>query len=163
MPTVAQQNNAAQGSDVFPLFFQMAGRTVLVVGAGKVATRRVQSLCRSSCNITVVAKDGFAEPLTTLAAQQPNITLVHAPFAQSQLEGCSIALAATNDAAVNRAVHAACKAHGVLVNVCDAPTLCDFYFPALFETETLIGGIVSKQGNAHAAVKQAAEQIREVL
>ncbi len=103
------------------------------------------------------------QPAAHQLAPPPQLTFTQCAFAPQQLEGCSIAIAATNDRAVNHAVYQACKVRGVLVNVCDAPEECDFYFPALFETDTLIGGVVSKQGNAHTAVKQAAQRIREVL
>ncbi len=150
-------------STVFPLFFKMKGRTVLVVGAGKVATRRIQSLCRTVCVIRVVAKDAFKDALLALAREERNITLIQAPFSPELLEGCDLVLAATDDRAVNHAIYQCCKARGILVNVCDAPEECDFYFPALVENDTFIGGVISKQGNAHAALKRVAKRIREVL
>ncbi|MFI3169510.1 MAG: bifunctional precorrin-2 dehydrogenase/sirohydrochlorin ferrochelatase [Faecalibacterium sp.] len=150
-------------SAVFPLFFKMEGRTVLVVGAGKVATRRIHSLCRTVCEIRVVAKDGFSAALLALASEEKNITLSQVSFSPDLLAGCDLALAATDDRAVNHAIYQECKARGILVNVCDAPEECDFYFPALVENDTFIGGVVSKQGSAHAALKRVAERIREVL
>ncbi len=150
-------------SAVFPLFFKMEGRTVLVVGAGKVATRRIQSLCRTVCAIRVVVKDGFDDTLLALAREEQNITLLQAPFSPELLEGCDLVLAATDDRTVNHAIYQGCKVRGILVNVCDAPEECDFYFPALVENDAFIGGVVSKQGNAHAALKRVAERIREVL
>ena len=41
----------------FPLFVNLEGRRVLVVGGGKIAARRIRTLLEFGCEITVVAPE----------------------------------------------------------------------------------------------------------
>ena len=71
-------------------------------------------------------------------------------------------MAATDSREVNHAVWAEARAGGVLVNVCDCPEECDFFFPALCRTETLSVGIAG-DGSDHRRTARAAAAIRKTL
>lgn len=75
--------------------------------------------------------------------------LVHVPaaFEPAQISGVALAIAATDDAAVNRQVAQAAREHGVLVNVVDAPALCTFVMPSIVDRSPVIVAI-SSGGNA---------------
>ena len=90
-----------------PLFLDLTGRSVLVVGGGNVATRRGRRAAAAGAEVTVVAPD-VSEDLTTLA------DAVHRrPFAPGDVEGAWLVLACTDDAAVNQAVTDAANAAGI--------------------------------------------------
>lgn len=103
-PAVVAPSSAAP----FPLFLAPGARA-LVVGAGRVAARKAETLRSFGVAVETCAPDRF------VAASVADFTLV---------------VAATADAAVNRAVSAACRAAHVPVNVVDDPARCTFYFGA---------------------------------
>ena len=84
------------------LGLDLAGRDVLVVGGGAVATRRVRRLAGSHARITVVAPEASED--IERRASHGDLTWHVRPVAEPDLEGAWLVVAATNDAAVNDAV-----------------------------------------------------------
>jgi len=90
-----------------PLFLDLRGKRVLVVGGGTVATRRAARLKDAGASITVVAPE-VTDALANSA------TVVHRrPFDAADAESAWLVLACTDDAGVNAAVAAAAEAAGV--------------------------------------------------
>ena len=86
----------------YPVSLVLAGRRVLVVGGGKVATRRVADLLEAGARVEVVSPTVSAE-IAAWAAQQKVIVALR-PFEAGDVSGAWLCLAATDDPAVNRAV-----------------------------------------------------------
>jgi len=103
----------------------LRGREVLVVGAGKVALRKVKGLLEAGAKVTVVSpqcKEGFAGLEVSLRRRR---------FRTSDVkDGTALVFAATDDRKVNHAVAKAAVRKRVPVNVADAPQECDFLVPA---------------------------------
>lgn len=146
----------SQNTNVFPLFLNIVDKQILVVGAGHIGARRIKKLHGFSCKIKVVSRTLPEELLE-------GVEYIQDEFCEQYLEGCHIVIATTDEKDVNRGIYELCKARGILVNICDNKELCDFYFPAIFETEELIGGVVSKTGAEHTLVKNAAQKIRRTF
>ncbi len=138
----------------FPLFVDLAGKKCLVVGAGKIGRRRAEALRDSGADVRVVAKE--------CPSQIEGVDLSLRGFEKSDVTGCTIVVAATNDSAVNAEVAEAARETGALVNVSDNRHSCDFFFPAICRSENLVAGIVS-DGGRHRLVSQAARAIRETM
>lgn len=117
--------------NLFPLFLKLDEVPVLLVGAGRVATRKAQTLVACGARVQVVAPS--ATPEIEALAQARRLTLARRPYAADDLSafGARLLFAATPDAALNRELARAARAAGILVNVADAPELCDFYLPAV--------------------------------
>ncbi|HUP65689.1 MAG TPA: bifunctional precorrin-2 dehydrogenase/sirohydrochlorin ferrochelatase [Thermoanaerobaculia bacterium] len=114
-----------------PLFFDLAGRRVVVVGGGSVAERKVRMLAAAGARVIIVAPE-IAASIRTLASAG-KVELREKRFAEEDLADVALAFAATADAEVNRAVAAAGRSRGIAVNLADQPDLCDFIVPATFE------------------------------
>ena len=71
-----------------------------------------------------------------------------------------IVLAATDDRAVNRRIREDCQSAGIMVNVADDRSLCDFYFPSVVMTDDAVIGI-SGDGSDHAGVKEMRRRIEK--
>lgn len=82
----------------YPLFLDLAGRRVVVVGGGRVATRRAHALRESGADIIVVAPD-VTDELAQIAT-----TVVRRPFAPDDVADAWLVLASTDDPSVNAAV-----------------------------------------------------------
>lgn len=113
----------------FPVFLDLAGAAVLVVGGGDAAAAKARLLLPSGAAIRV-ADAAPGEELQAMAADGA-LTLLRRPFAAADLDGVRLCYVALEDAAETAAVVAAARARGVLVNAVDRPALCDFSTPAM--------------------------------
>ena len=91
----------------FPLFADLRDRNVLVVGGGEVAERKVRLLRDAGARVLVVAR-----ALTPWLAEQAadsagSVTHLAADYADGQLDGVVLAIAATDDKGLNAHVAAA--------------------------------------------------------
>src|SRR3569833_2620979 len=111
----------------------------MVVGGGDVAARKVDLLLRAGARVTVIAPQLHARLLERVRLGE----LRHEgdEFDELQLRDCRLAVAATNDDAVNRRVAAAARAHNVPVNVVDHPELCTFVFPSIIDRSPLVAAV----------------------
>lgn len=126
--TLPSDVNAA----LFPLFADLRGRAVLVVGGGAVAERKVEALLRAGA-LPRVGSPALSAALQALAAAQ-RIQWLQGSFEASWLApDIWLVIAATDDAATNRAVAAAAESQRLLVNVVDDARLSLFHVPAVVE------------------------------
>ena len=124
-----------------PIFLDIREQPSLVVGGGEVAARKCALLLRAGARVTVLAPALNAAFDADLAARR----IVHraASFRDEDLDGIAIAIAATGDQAVNRAVAAAARARRIPVNVVDQPALCSFILPSIIERAPLVVAVSS--------------------
>jgi uroporphyrin-III C-methyltransferase/precorrin-2 dehydrogenase/sirohydrochlorin ferrochelatase len=144
----------------FPLFLDLAGRPVLVVGGGEVAARKVALLRECGARVTIVAPALGA----ALAAAHAAGEVAHRArgFEATDVEGARLAIAATDDAAVNRAVAAAAEARGIAVNVVDDLELSTGILPAIVDRSPIVVA-VSTSGSAPALARRLRTEIETLL
>ena len=138
----------------FPLFVNLAGERVVIVGGGAVACRRAEVLARFGAAVELIAP--------RCKRQMPDIQWQARPYAPGDLAGAALAVAATDDRAVNRAVGEEARALGIPVSVADAPEECTFFFPAICTGGELVAGVIGR-GDDHARTARAAKAIRHTL
>ncbi len=138
------------------MFVDLSDKRALVVGAGKIAARRVTTLVRFCGDVTVVAPEICPEIEGTGAR------LVRRAYLPDDLDGMDLALVATDDAALNAEIAAACRARGVPVNVSSDQGLCDFFFPGVAVNGPVVAGVTAS-GTDHALARRATEVVREAL
>ena len=138
----------------FPLFLDLTGKRVVVVGGGAIASRRIGVLRQFGCEIAVVSPD--------LQARPDGLVWQQRCYRPGDLEGAFLAVAATHDRTVNQQVGEDARALGIPVSVADCEAECTFYFPAICTGDNLIAGLVST-GKDHHRTSRAAKEIRRVL
>ena len=116
-------------SDVFPVFLKLAGRRVVVVGGGPVASSKLEALVHAGAHIVVVAPD------VVPAVEEAPVVVERRPFRPEDLDGAWFAVAAAPPA-VNRQVAEAAEARGVFVNAVDDMAHATAY----------LGGVVRREG-----------------
>jgi len=141
-----------------PIALKIQGRRCVVIGGGAVAQRKVGLLVECGADVAVVSP-AFTPTLEARAARG-EVRLVAESFQPSHLAGATLAIAATDDRAVNESVLAAGKERGVLVNVVDVPELCDFFMPALVRRGRLEMA-VSTGGACPALAKRLRKELAE--
>lgn len=117
--------------DFFPIFLNLKDRRCLVVGGGEVAARKAASLRDAGARVLMVAPQASAGVMQMV--EDGEVELRRGHYSESDIEGCALVIAATDDAEVNRSVSVACEARGIPVNVVDDPQLCSFIVPSMID------------------------------
>jgi len=144
----------------YPIFLELSGRRVVVVGAGAIAVRKIQSLLAAGARVVVVAK-GTDKALTALC-QAKNIELIKSKYSKDYLAGAVLAIAATNDHKLNNQIYKDCQQLEVLCNVVDQPELCDFFVPAVVKRGDLQIAIVT-EGHCPAYSGHLRKKLEEIF
>ncbi len=113
---------------MYPIALDLYGRSVVVVGGGSVAARKVRGLLDAGAHVTVVAP-AFDETLRAAAGAAEGLELVSRPFEAGDVEGATLVFAATDDPDVNAAVVAAARKNHVLVDDASDGARGDFSTP----------------------------------
>lgn len=123
----------------FPLFLDLDGRDVLVVGGGSAAARKALVLAGCGARVTVAAPVPGGE----VVAAEGRVRLLRRPFQADDADGKALVVSASGDAALDAAVFAAARSRDVPVNVVDRPHLCTFVWPAIVDRDPLTVAITS--------------------
>ncbi|MGB6973223.1 MAG: siroheme synthase CysG [Terracidiphilus sp.] len=130
--------------NLLPIFVNLAGRRGLLVGAGSVALDKLSSLLPTGLRLRVVAPR--AQPEIQILAAEGRLEWTQRAFAPSDLDGVFLAIAATDDPAVNTAVYQAALERNIACNSVDDIPNCDFFF-----------GSVVRRGNLQIAISTSGE------
>jgi len=146
--------------NLYPIFAELRGRSVLVVGGGHVAERKVAMLLRAGARIDVVA----TRLCSGLLACKERGELSHRAlqFTPQQLDAVWLVVAATDDAALNRRVAEAAGLRQKWVNVVDDAALSTFQVPALIDRSPLMIA-VSSGGSAPMLARLVRERLERWL
>jgi len=145
---------------LFPLFLKLAGRPCIVIGGGEIAESKIDSLRVAEARVTVIAPT--ASTRIVAMAETGEVTLHQREYTTGDLAGQFLAVAATSDPAVNRAVFAEAEVAGILINAVDDPPFCDFYFPSVVRRGELQIAI-STAGASPALAQRLRKEIDALL
>jgi uroporphyrin-III C-methyltransferase / precorrin-2 dehydrogenase / sirohydrochlorin ferrochelatase len=145
---------------LYPIFADLAGRRVLVVGGGSVAERKVAALLEAGARVETIAPE-FTARLADWEAQG-RIWLNHGRFDANLLDGHWLVIAATDDPAVNAAVSAAAHEKRIWCNVVDDAAQSSFQVPAVIDRAPLVVA-VSTAGAAPVLARLVREKIEQLL
>ncbi len=151
---------AVSSPSLFPLFADLRGRPVLVVGGGAVARRKVAALLEAGARVTVGAPE--LEPTLAEWARLDRIEHLPGRFDPTWLDHAWLAIAATDHRPTNRAVATAAEARRVWVNVVDDADLSSFQVPARVERGSLQIAI-SSGGSAPMLARALRERLETQL
>jgi siroheme synthase-like protein len=122
-----------------PVNLLVRGRRVVVVGAGRIAARKIEPLLELGADVVVVAPNAGDE--VTAWADQGRCAVITRPFQPDDLDGAWLAYTATDDPATNAAVHAAAEARRIWVNSADDPQNCSFTLMSVIRRSDLVVAI----------------------
>lgn len=144
----------------FPLYVDISNKKIVLFGAGKIASRRAETLLKFTEHLTVVAPEVSEKIAEYISAGR--ITWHRDRYREDYLQGADLVFGVTNDRVCNREIAGACKRMRIPVNICDEKELCDFYFPsAIVDGDIVIG--VNASGRDHGKVKETRMKIEEML
>lgn len=146
--------------DYLPLFADLKGRPVLVVGGGDVAARKIELLRRAGAQVHIAAR-ALCPELQALQEEQ-QIEWLATAFDEAQLDRVFLVIAATDDNALNSRVFEAANARQKLVNVVDDQPKCSFIFPSIVDRSPLVVAI-SSSGTAPVLARLLREKLEALL
>lgn len=146
-------------SKYFPVFLDISNKKISVYGAGRIASRRVETLLAFAPLLTVLAPEASGQILKA-AAEKRLVYRKEAWRPGSIPPDTWMVLAVTDDASVNEEIYRECRGKGILVNVCSNREHCDFQFPGIASRGDLVIGI-NAGGNAHRLAKAWTDRIRK--
>jgi precorrin-2 dehydrogenase/sirohydrochlorin ferrochelatase len=113
----------------YPAFLDLAGRTALVVGAGRVGEGKIRGLLDARARVRVVSLEATEQ--VRRWADEGRIDLHLRPYESADLESCFLVIAATERNDTNELVSGEAEARHMLCNVVDVPRLCNFILPSI--------------------------------
>lgn len=146
--------------DHLPIFCQLRGRACLLVGGGDVAERKARLLLDAGAQLTVNALTFI--PQFTAWAAEGMLTLVEGEFSETLLDECWLAIAATDNDAVNQRVSDAAETRRIFCNVVDAPKEASFIMPSIIDRSPLMVAI-SSGGTSPVLARLLREKLESLL
>ena len=141
-------------ADLLPLFVNLSGRRVVVVGGGPVAASKLTALRTAGAEVTVVAPEVHQD------IEASGVAIVRRSFRADDLNGVWLAVAAATPA-VNRQVALAAETRRVFVNAVDDPANASAFLSGVLRRDGVTIGI-STNGDAPgltALVREALDRL----
>lgn len=139
----------------FPIFIDLEGKHVVVVGGGEEALRKVRLLLKTTANITVIATAVHPE-----LAANTRLTFIEEAFQPPQLDGAAAVFSA--DVSQNAAVFLAAAARGIPVNTVDDAKFSTFLVPSIVDRDPVVVAI-GTEGAAPVLAQGLRERIDALL
>jgi len=140
----------------YPLVIEGTAISALVVGGGRVATRRVQSLLDAGVKVHVIAPV-ITPQLEQLGARNYELRVTRAHFSSQMFGEELLVVVATDDPEANALIAAQARARGRLVNVVSAPDQGNCITPAVHRSGDIVVAVTTGR------VPTAAARIRDRL
>jgi len=144
----------------FPLFIDLRDKKITVIGAGKIAQRRIATLLRYGAEIKVIAPEQ-TEKIRELA-DEGKLILKERNYQGGDLRGSVLAVSASDSRGVNHRVYEEAKELSIPVSIADEKDECSFYFPAVMQKGNISIGLVS-DGSDHSKTARTAKELRTYL
>ncbi len=140
----------------YPAYLNIDDRLAVVIGGGTIAERKIEQLLASGARVTLVSPE--ATPEVERLASSDAIRWIKRAYSPGDLAGAWIAIAATDNPEINRAVHQEAEQEKTLLNVVDVTDLCGFIAPSIVERGAVTIAI-STGGTSPALARKMRELI----
>lgn len=130
-----------------PVWLDISNKHILIIGGGRIATRKLSALSMFTDKITILAIEICDD------IQQTGFKQITKEYQPHDLHHYSIVYACTNNREVNAQIKTHASKLGILVNVVDDPSLCDFISPAVFKKDYLTIAVSSNGVNVKKTIE----------
>jgi precorrin-2 dehydrogenase/sirohydrochlorin ferrochelatase len=119
----------------YPVFLDIAGKKCIIVGGGKVAERKCLPILAAGARVTIISP----KITSVLEKQREKGMLRHIGrnYRTGDIRSAFVVIVATDSEEINRKVVSDARAEGVLLNVVDNPSLCNFIVPSVLRRGAL--------------------------
>jgi precorrin-2 dehydrogenase/sirohydrochlorin ferrochelatase len=144
----------------YPIFVNLKGRPVVVVGGGPVAERKVTHLLKAGAEVTVISPS--LTPRLAAWSGLKRIKGIRRAYRRGDLRRAVLAFTATDSSEINLAVAREAGKNNIFINVADQSTSDGFIVPALFTKRNLTIA-VSTSGKSPALAKKVRDHLKSAL
>ena len=136
----------------FPISIDLNNKDVLIIGAGKIALRKVETLLNYNCNIIVITKDILEERFLELEKNNKIKIFKNQEFEEKFLENIFLVITATDNEILNKEISQLCMSKNILVNNISSKDDMNVRFMSIYEKDD-IQIAISANGNPKKAVE----------
>ena len=140
----------------YPIFLNLEGETALVFGGGSIAERKIVTLLEYNALIRIVSRK-LTDNLKVLV-EAKKVQHVGEDFSDKYLNNIFLVIVATDDRRLNRKISEHARERGLLVNVVDQPSDCNFIVPSIVKRGDLSIAI-STSGKSPALAKKIRKEL----
>jgi precorrin-2 dehydrogenase/sirohydrochlorin ferrochelatase len=144
----------------YPVFLDLEGQEVLVVGGGEVAERKIRTLLTYGCRISVISH--HLTPYLKELAIRKRIHHLPQESLATLMDEAFMVIAATDDQEANRQIASRARKQGLLVNAVDQPEDCNFIMPSIVKRGDLQVAI-STAGKSPALAKKLRKDLETIF
>lgn len=145
----------------FPLFINLENKKILIIGAGKIAYRKAETLLKYGTNIKIITHKISEEKFYSLLDKNKNLSIEIGDFSEKMIENIFMVICATDNQVFNEHIYNFCNNKNILVNNITSKTEMNCRFGSVIENENYSIGISGK-GNPKKA-KLLKEIIKRAL
>lgn len=139
-----------------PISVNITDKRIVIVGGGKVGFHKASILAKFTDNVIVISPN-FREEFKTCAFKK-----IKKNYQKEDLQETFLVYACTENETLNRKIKEDADELGILVSVCDNPSLCGFISPAIFKQESITISVSSNAKDVHKSI-DIREQISNLV
>ena len=117
----------------FPVSIDLNNKNILIIGAGKIALRKTETLLNYNCNITVITKDILEEKFLELEKSNKIKIFKNQEFEEKFLENIFLVVVATDNETLNKKISQLCMSKNILVNNVTSKDDMNVRFASIYE------------------------------
>ncbi|MFK7875172.1 MAG: siroheme synthase CysG [Paracoccaceae bacterium] len=144
----------------FPMFLQMAGRRVVIIGGGEQAAQKTRLILKTEARVEIWAPT--LDPELSGLVVEGRIEHQTGPITPDTFSDTALVFIASGCPGIDMALHALAKAGGATVNVVDQPQLCDAITPSIVDRDPVVVAI-GTEGTAPVLARQIKTKLEEAL
>ena len=130
----------------FPVSIDLNNKNVLVIGAGKIALRKIETLLNYNCNINVITKEILEEKFLELEKNNKIKIFKNQEFEEKFLENIFLVVVATDNEILNKEISQLCMSKNILVNNITSKDDMNVRFASIYEKNDIQ---IAISGNAN--------------
>jgi precorrin-2 dehydrogenase / sirohydrochlorin ferrochelatase len=130
-----------------PIAIDVANKKILLIGGGKVALHKIESLKNYATNIVVIGK------VVDNRIKEAGYNYIEKEYEISDLNDSVLIYACTNIRELNQQVKEDAHKLSKLVNVVDKPDECDFVSPAIYRNKNISVAVSSNGQNVYKSIE----------
>ena len=136
----------------FPVSIDLNNKNILVIGAGKIALRKIETLLNYNCNINIITKEILEEKFLELEKNNKIKIFKNQEFEEKFLENIFLVITATDNEILNKEISQLCMSKNILVNNVTSKDDMNVRFMSIYEKDD-IQIAISANGNPKKAVE----------
>ena len=119
-----------------PLFIETTGKKCLIVGGGKVASRKLIPILKAKMKVTLISPT-IIEEIELNFQKNKNLKIIKRKFEPEDIEGQFLIIAATNEKATNHKIAKLSKDNNILVNMAEDSLSGNTLIPSVVDRDPI--------------------------